>query len=340
LFKPYLARLYACLVEHRQRQHAPRRVRFRRRRHRQRYLVPAAGSDASAAAAAIAITIASHRFGVAWQQSEPVQELRVWHEEVVLVPVPGVGDVRPHVGPLGRRVREGRRGDGRGLQRRGRRGLRRRLGRGGRPLPALLLVGDAARLGLAVADLAEVEAHGAGAEGVGLGPAPVLLEGGAQAADERVKAAPGLPQWARARRGRRRVAEEGAPRRVDLGLAELVEVAQELEHVRAAAPRQLQRRPVVAQVLPERVPVPPLLRLVAARARRLRARRRRSARAVGRASSDLHLHVLRLLLASDLHAARSISATATPGNEISIQKTEVFSPPSPMSELDYMLLVV
>ena len=41
------------------------------------------------------------------------------------------------------------------------------------------------------------------------------------------------------------MAEEGAPRRVHLGLAELVEVAQELEHVRAAAPGQLQRRPVI-----------------------------------------------------------------------------------------------
>jgi hypothetical protein len=294
--------LYACLVEHRQRQHAPRRVRLLRRRQCQRYLVPAAGGDASAAAAAIAI--ASHRFGVSRQQAEPVQELRVRHEEVVLllvpvpVPVPGVRHERPHVGPLSRRVRQGRRGRGSGLLPRAGRGLRRRLGRGGRrrPLPALLLVGNAARLGLAVADLAEVEAHGARAEGVGLGPAPVLLEGGAQAADERVEAAPSLAQRARARRGRRRVAEEGAPRRVDLGLAELVEVAQELQHVRAAAPRQLQRRPVVAQVLPERVPVPPLLRLVAARPRRLRD--------VGRASSDVvHLHVLRLpLRAPDLHA--------------------------------------
>nr|ACN31423.1 unknown [Zea mays] len=294
--------LYACLVEHRQRQHAPRRVRLLRRRQCQRYLVPAAGGDASAAAAAIAI--ASHRFGVSRQQAEPVQELRVRHEEVVLllvpvpVPVPGVRHERPHVGPLSRRVRQGRRGRGSGLLPRAGRGLRRRLGRGGRrrPLPALLLVGNAARLGLAVADLAEVEAHGARAEGVGLGPAPVLLEGGAQAADERVEAAPSLAQRARARRGRRRVAEEGAPRRVDLGLAELVEVAQELQHVRAAAPRQLQRRPVVAQVLPERVPVPPLLRLVAARPRRLRD--------VGRASSDVvHLHVLRLpLRAPDLSA--------------------------------------
>jgi hypothetical protein len=142
---------------------------------------------------------------------------------------------------------------------------------GGRALAALLLVGDAAGLGLAVADLAEVEADGAGAEGVGLGAAAVLLEGGAEAADERVEAAPRLAERARARRRRRGVAEEGAPRGVHLRLPELVQVPEELQHVRAAAPRQLQRRPVVAQVLPERVPVPPLLRLVPARPRRLAA---------------------------------------------------------------------
>jgi hypothetical protein len=35
-----------------------------------------------------------------------MQELRVWHEEVVLVQVmvPGVQHVRPHVDPLGGRV--------------------------------------------------------------------------------------------------------------------------------------------------------------------------------------------------------------------------------------------
>jgi hypothetical protein len=51
------------------------------------------------------------------------------------------------------------------------------------------------------------------------------------------------------------VAEEGAPRHGHLGLAELVRLAQELQHVRAAAPGQHQRRAVEAQVQPERVPV-------------------------------------------------------------------------------------
>jgi len=161
-----------------------------------------------------------------------------------------------------------------------------------RLLALLLLVADAARAGLVLADLAEVEADGARREGVGLRAATVLLEGGAEAAHQRVEAAPRLAQRAGARRRRVRVAEEGARRRVDLGLAKLVKVPQELQHVRAAALRQAQRRPVVPQVLPERVPVPPLLRLVPARrlrraAARRRRRRRPAARSTGSASAAI-----------------------------------------------------
>jgi hypothetical protein len=140
-------------------------------------------------------------------------------------------------------------------------------------LPALLLlVADAAGAGLVLADLAEVEAYGARGEGIGLWAASVLLVGGAEAAHEGVEAAPGLAERAGARRRRVRVAEEGARRAVHLGLAELVQVAEELEDVSPAALRQAQWRPVVPQVLAERVPVAPLLRLVPAR-RRLRHRR-------------------------------------------------------------------
>nr|GMC96062.1 hypothetical protein Iba_chr05cCG14530 [Ipomoea batatas] len=99
-----------------------------------------------------------------------------------------------------------------------------------------------------VPDVAEEEAHGAGAERVGLGLAAVLLVGGAEASDERVEAAPGLAERAGARRRRVRHSEEGAVVVVNLSLPELVEVAQKLQHVRAAAERQRQRRPVVPQI--------------------------------------------------------------------------------------------
>ncbi|GFZ13505.1 LIGHT-DEPENDENT SHORT HYPOCOTYLS-like protein [Actinidia rufa] len=132
-------------------------------------------------------------------------------------------------------------------------------------LSLLLLVADAAGLGLEVADLAEVESDGPGAEGVGLGLAAVLLEGGAEATDEGVEAAPGLLERARAGGGRVRVPVEGTYRGVDFGLPELVEVPEELEHVGPAAPGERQRRAVILQVLPERVPVAPLLVLVPTR---------------------------------------------------------------------------
>jgi hypothetical protein len=141
------------------------------------------------------------------------------------------------------------------------------LGLLGVPPAPLLLVCDAARLGLGVAHVADVEPDDACVEQVGLGRAAVLLEGGAEAAHERVEASPRLPERERARCRRRRVAKEGPRRRVHLGLAELVEVAQELQHVCAAALGQLQWRTVVAQVLPERLPVTTLLRLVPARLR-------------------------------------------------------------------------
>jgi hypothetical protein len=147
-----------------------------------------------------------------------------------------------------------------------------------RLLALLFLVADPARACLVLADLAEVEADGARGKGVGLRAAAVLLEGGAEAADEGVETAPGLAERAGAGRRRVRVAEEGARCRMHLGLTELIQVAQELEHVRAAALRQAQRRAVVPQVLPERVPVAPLLRLVPARGlRRLRPHGRRRA---------------------------------------------------------------
>jgi len=251
-------------VEHGQRHEEPGRVRLGGGSHCEHNVLP----SAAATSARGRVDGLGHR-----RQEMAVEEVRVRDQEVRRRRLGHVSQA-----PLGHRARRGLR---RvvvlamaillllGLA------VRRRVS-----LAPLLLVGDAARLGLAVADLAEVEPDGARAERVGLGPPAVLLERGAQAADERVKAAPRLLERARARRRRRRVAEEGAPGRVHLGLAELVQVAQELEHVRAAAPGQLQRRPVVPQVLPERVPVPPLLRLVPARPRRPRAR------AVGGRSCD------------------------------------------------------
>lgn len=95
----------------------------------------------------------------------------------------------------------------------------------------------------------------------------MLFEGGTEAADEGVEAAPSLAQRTGARRRRVWLAKEGTHLGVDFGLPELVKVPQELQDVGPAAPGQGQRRPVVPEVLPEGVPVSPLLVFVAAESR-------------------------------------------------------------------------
>lgn len=92
-------------------------------------------------------------------------------------------------------------------------------------LPLLLLVADSPRLGLHLPHLPQVEPDGSSTEGVSLRLPAVLLVGRSEAADERVKAAPGLPEWAGTRCRRVGVAEEGAHLGVDLRLAELVQVS-------------------------------------------------------------------------------------------------------------------
>lgn len=87
----------------------------------------------------------------------------------------------------------------------------------------------------------------------------MLLVGGTQATDERVEAPPGLAERARAGSGGVGLSEEHAAVEVDLSLPELVEVAEEVEHVVAVALRERHRRGLVLQVLPKRVPVPLLL---------------------------------------------------------------------------------
>ena len=139
---------------------------------------------------------------------------------------------------------------------------------GGTTLALLLVVGDAAGLGLEVTHLPQVEADGAGGEGVGVGGVVgvvvVVVEGGAEAADEGVEGAPGLAEGAGAGGGRGGHPEEGAGGAVHLRLPELVQVPHELQHVGPAAHPHRQRRPVVPQVLAECVPVSPLLVLVPA----------------------------------------------------------------------------
>lgn len=137
-------------------------------------------------------------------------------------------------------------------------------------LPLLLLVADASCFGLQVANLAEVEPNGSSSERVGFGLASVLLEGSPETADEGVQAAPCLAERAGAGGGRVGVAVEGADWGVDFSLTELIQVAEELENMSAAAAGEGEWGAVVLQVLPEGVPVAALLVLVAATGTRRR----------------------------------------------------------------------
>lgn len=129
-------------------------------------------------------------------------------------------------------------------------------------LALLLLVADTSGFSLRVTNFTEVKPDSAGAKGVGLWLPTMLFEGSSESADEGIEAAPRLPERAGTRCRRVRVAEERAELRVHFRLPKLVQVPQELQHVGPAAPLQRQWRPVVPEVLPERVPVPPLLVLI------------------------------------------------------------------------------
>ncbi|PPD79478.1 hypothetical protein GOBAR_DD23592 [Gossypium barbadense] len=108
-----------------------------------------------------------------------------------------------------------------------------------------------------------VKPNSSGTERVCFGFAAVFFEGGSEASDEGIEASPSLAERARAWGRGIRVAEERAKLSVDFGFPKLVEVAEELQDVCAAAAGQGERRAVVAEVLPERVPVTALLVFVA-----------------------------------------------------------------------------
>lgn len=92
----------------------------------------------------------------------------------------------------------------------------------------------------------------------------MFLEGGSEASDEGIEASPSLAERARAWSWRVRVTKERAKWGVDFGFPELVKVPKEFQDVGAAAAGEGERRAVVAEVLPESVPVTAFLVLVAA----------------------------------------------------------------------------
>lgn len=114
------------------------------------------------------------------------------------------------------------------------------------PLLPLLLITDPPRFRLKIANLPQENPNCPSTKGIRLGLPAVLLVGCSEAADKRVEASPSLPERARARRRRVWDAEIRACLVVDFGFSELVEVAEEVEHVGPPTHRWGERRAVVA----------------------------------------------------------------------------------------------
>lgn len=91
-------------------------------------------------------------------------------------------------------------------------------------LPLLLLVANPSCFGLQITNLSKVQPHRSSSKRIRFRLPSVLFESGSEAADERVQATPRLPERARTRRWRVRVAVEGADRGVHFGLPKLVQV--------------------------------------------------------------------------------------------------------------------
>ena len=143
------------------------------------------------------------------------------------------------------------------------------LGRVMRALKLVLLllflsVRDASCLCLTLLHLTKVHANSSAAKGIGLRRPSMLLVGRPEPSDERVQTPPRLSQRTGAWRRRIGLPKEDATVEVDLSFSELVEVAEELQHVVEVALGKRNWRCLVLQVLSKGVPVSALLRLVAA----------------------------------------------------------------------------
>lgn len=131
-------------------------------------------------------------------------------------------------------------------------------------LTLLFLIANPSRFGLQITNLAKVKPNCTSSKWVRFRFASIFLKSCPEAADERVEAAPGLSERARAGGWWVRVTIKWADWGVHLGLAKLVKVAKEFEDMGTTAPGKRERRPVVLEILAKGVPVPALLVLIAA----------------------------------------------------------------------------
>lgn len=101
----------------------------------------------------------------------------------------------------------------------------------------LLLVRNPSSLSLTLPHLSKVHPYGATSKRVSLRGTTIFLISSPQPSNESIKATPRLPERARARRWRLRLAIEHATLEMNLSLPKLVKIAKEIQHMVAIALR-------------------------------------------------------------------------------------------------------
>ena len=128
-----------------------------------------------------------------------------------------------------------------------------------------LLVRDTSCLGLALPNLFEIHPDGATCKRVSLWGPTIFLISSPEPPYESIKAPPSLSKGACARCWRFWLPIEHAPLKVNLGLPKLVQIPKKIQHMVAIALWEWNWGPLILQVLTKSVPIPSLLRLIAAK---------------------------------------------------------------------------
>ena len=128
-----------------------------------------------------------------------------------------------------------------------------------------LLVRDTSCLSLALPNLFEIETDGGSCKRVSLRGATIFLISSSEPPYESIKASPSLSKGACAGCWRFWLPIEHTPLKVNLGLPKLVQIPKEIQDMVAIALREWNWGSLILQVLPKSVPIPSLLRLIAAK---------------------------------------------------------------------------
>jgi len=127
-----------------------------------------------------------------------------------------------------------------------------------------LLVRDTSSLSLALPNLFEIDTDGATCKRVSLWGATIFLISSPEPPYESIKASPSLSEGACAGCWRFWLPIEHTPLKVNLGFPKLVQIPKEIQDMVAIALSQWNWGSLILQVLPKSVPIPSLLRLIAA----------------------------------------------------------------------------